>query len=130
MNANKTLLLAFAFFLFSSFGVAQVHSTPVASTSSVPSDPGGTMGVQFGPHPSTLTVAPSYSLADWRNWSSDSNASSWVAPSLWVTSSSGNFPARPVRLASGRSEEAVPAALRVQEHSAERVQAMPRIGQD
>jgi len=79
---------------------------------------------------SPLTRAPTRSLADWRNWSSDPNASGWAAPSLWTTSSSGGFPARPVRMASGRSQEVVLPAARVQEHSAERVHAMPRIGEN
>jgi hypothetical protein len=92
------------------------------------------MGVQWGQAGSslsTLTAAPTRSLADWRNWQSvDGNSSSWVAPSLWVTSSSGSFPARPVRMAAGRPQEVVPPATRVQEHTAERVQGIPRIGEN
>jgi hypothetical protein len=33
-------------------------------------------------------------------------------------------------MAAGRAQEVVPAAARAQEHTAERVQAMPRIGQN
>ena len=88
------------------------------------------MGVQYGTSPSTLTSAPGYSLADWRNLNSNSNTSGWVAPGLWATSSPGNFPSHPVRLASGRSQEVVPTTARVQEHASERVQAMPKIGQN
>lgn len=130
VNAKKTLLVVSAIFLFSSLSLSQMHSASAPSTASFQSDPGGRMGVQYGANSSTLTSAPSHSLADWRNWSSDSNASGWVAPSFWVTSSSGNFPARPVRLASGRSQEVVPATTRVQEHLAERVQAIPKVGQN
>jgi hypothetical protein len=89
------------------------------------------MGVQLGSRSMTLTVAPTLSLADWRNWqSSDGNATGWVAPSLWATSSSRSFSARPVKMAAGRPQEVVPPAARVQEHTAERVQGMPRVGQN
>jgi hypothetical protein len=86
------------------------------------------MGV--GASASSLTAAPSRSLADWRNWSSDASTSSWVAPSLWVTSSAGGFPSRPVKMAGGRPQEVVLPAARVVEHTAERVQAIPRIGEN
>jgi hypothetical protein len=88
------------------------------------------MGVQYGASAATLTSAPGRSLADWRDWSSDASASGWIAPGLWVTSSSENFPVPPVRMAGGRSQEVVPAAARVQEHVSYRVQGMPRIGQN
>jgi hypothetical protein len=128
MNAKETLLLASAVFLFSSISVAQMHSTSVPSTASVPSDPGGQMGM--GASAASLTAAPSRSLADWRTWSSDASASGWVAPSLWVSSSAGGFPAHAVKMAGGRPQEVVLAAARVQEHLAERVQAMPRLGEN
>jgi len=95
MNAKKTLLLASAVFLFSSFSVAQMHSTSVPSTASMSSDPGGQMGV--GASASSLTAAPSRSLAD---------------------------------IAGGGPHEVVLPTARVLEHTAERVQAMPRIGQN
>jgi hypothetical protein len=84
----------------------------------------------MGASAASLTSAPSRSLADWRTWSSDASASGWVAPSLWVTSSAGGFPSRPVRMAGGRPQEVVLPAARVQEHTAERVQAMPRLGEN
>jgi hypothetical protein len=84
----------------------------------------------LGASTSSLTAAPSRSLADWHNWSSDASASGWVAPSLWVTSSAGGFPSRPVRTAGGRPQEVVLPAVRVVEHTAERVQAMPRLGEN
>ena len=86
------------------------------------------MGV--GASAPSLTTAPSHSLADWRNWSSDASASAWVAPSLWVTSSAGGFPSRVVKMAGGRPQEVVLPAARVQEHTAERVQAMRRLGEN
>jgi len=86
------------------------------------------MGVGAGA--ASLTSAPSRSLADWRNWSSDTSAATWVAPSLWVTSSGGGMPFRPVRMAGGRPQEVVLPTARVVEHTAERVQATPRIGQN
>lgn len=88
------------------------------------------MGVQYGASGSSLASAPTHSLGEWRNLSNDANSSNWVAPSLWATSSSNTFPVHPVRLASGRLQEVVPPAERVHEHSAERVQAMPKIGQN
>jgi len=89
------------------------------------------MGVQYGPSSMPLTAAPTHSLADWRNWqSSDGSATGWVAPSLWATSSSASFSAHPLKMAAGRPQEVVPPAARVQEHTAERVQGMPRIGQN
>jgi hypothetical protein len=131
MNAKKTLLLASVVFLFPSFSVAQMHSTSVASTASMPSDPGGQMGVQYGASATSLTAAPSHSLSDWRNWSSDGSASGWVAPSLWVSSSAGGgFPSHLVRMAGGRPQEVVMPAARVVEHTAERVQTTPRLGEN
>jgi hypothetical protein len=88
------------------------------------------MGVQYGAGASSLTSAPTHFLGDWRNLSNDANSSGWVAPGFWATSSSGNFQVHPVRLANGTSQELVPSAERVQEHSAERVLAMPRLGQN
>jgi hypothetical protein len=88
------------------------------------------MGVQYGAGASSLTSAPTHSLGDWRNVSNDANSNGWVAPSFWATSSSGYFPVHPVRLASGGSQDVVPPAECVHEHSAERVQAMPKIGQN
>ena len=84
----------------------------------------------LGASASSLTAAPSRSLADWRNWSSDGSASGWVAPSLWVSSSAGGFPSHTVRMAGGRPQEVVLPAARVVEHTAERVQATPRIGEN
>ena len=91
----------------------------------MPSDPGGQMGL--GASAASLTAAPSHSLAD---WSSDGSASGWVAPSLWVSSSAGGFPSHTVRMAGGRPQEVVLPAARVVEHTAERVQATPRIGEN
>jgi hypothetical protein len=68
-----------------------MHSTSVSSTA-MPSDPGGQMGI--GASAASLTAAPSRSLADWRNWSSDASASGWVAPSLWVSWPEACLPAR------------------------------------
>jgi hypothetical protein len=131
MDAKKTLLLAFAVLSLSLFGTAQMHSTSAPSTTSMPSSPGGQMGVQYGSSSMTLTAAPTHSLADWRNWqSSDGSGTGWVAPGMWATSSLASFSARPIKMAAGRPQEVVPPAARVQEHAAERVQGMPRIGQN
>jgi hypothetical protein len=131
MNVSKTLLLPFVVLSLSLLSAAQMHSTSAPSTASLPSSPGGQMGVQYGSSSMTLTAAPTRSLADWRSSTSgDGTATGWVAPGMWATSSSASFPARAVRMAAGRPQEVAPAAVRVQEHIAERVQAMPRIGQN
>jgi hypothetical protein len=131
MNARKTVLLPFVVLSLSLLSAAQMHSTSAPSTASTLSSPGGQMGVQYGSSSMTLTATSTRSLADWRSWTSgDGTATGWVAPSMWATSSSASFPARGVKMAAGRPQEVVPPAARVQEHSAERVQSTPRIGQN
>jgi hypothetical protein len=76
---------------------------------------------------SSLTAMPSDALGDWRNGQNAS--SSWVAPSLWPTSPN-SFPVHSLRMAAGRPEEVVTPAARVTEHAAERVQPLPRIGEN
>ena len=75
----------------------------------------------------SLTAMPSEALGDWRNWQNAN--SSWVAPSLWPTSPN-SFPIHSLRMAAGRPEEVVAPAARVTEHAAERVQRLPRIGEN
>jgi hypothetical protein len=131
MVSNTALKLAFAVLSFSLLGFAQKSSTPVppSLTGIFSPSQGGQMGTQT---PSTqgatsLTAMPSDALGDWRNGQNAS--SSWVAPSLWPTSPNF-FSVHSLRMAAGRPEELVTPAARVTEHAAERVQRLPRIGEN
>ena len=130
--ASKTALkLAFSILSFSLLTFAQKSSTPVPSslTGTFSPSQGGQMGTQAPSKASatSLTAAPSNALGDWRNWQNAS--SSWVSPSLWPPSPN-SFPVHSLRMAAGRAEEVVTPAARVTEHAAERVQRLPRIGEN
>jgi hypothetical protein len=116
---------------FTQLGFAQKSSTPAPPSLSGTLSPsqGGQMGTQASSTQvaTSLTAMPSEALGDWRNWQNAS--SSWVAPSLWPTSPN-SFPIHSLRMAAGRPEEVVTPAARVTEHAAERVQRLPRIGEN
>ena len=116
---------------FTQLGFAQKSSTPVppSLTGTLSPSQGGQMGTQASSTQvaTSLTAMPSEALGDWRNWQNAS--SSWVAPSLWPTSPN-SFPIHSLRMAAGRPEVVVAPAARVTEHAAERVQRLPRIGEN
>jgi|HubBroStandDraft_6_1064221.scaffolds.fasta_scaffold184588_2 hypothetical protein len=136
MVSNTAFKLAFVLLSLSLPGFTQLGFAQKSSTLVPPSLPGtfspsqgGRMGTQApsAQGASSLTAMPSDALGDWRNGQNAS--SSWIAPSLWPTSPN-SFPVHSLRMAAGRPEEVVTPAARVTEHAAERVQPLPRIGEN
>jgi hypothetical protein len=125
------VLLSLTLIGFAQIGFAQKSSTPVPPSLAGTFSPsqGGQMGTQTHSTQgaTSLTVMPGDALGDWRNWQNAN--SSWVAPSLWPTSPN-SFSVHSPRMAAGRPEEVVTPAARVTDHAAERVQRLPRIGEN